>query len=398
MIANIAGGGFMWAVHFLARSTGPKEYGIFMALLAVAMCIPVMPLQMMLTQQTAKALATEKTGELNGLLRALWIGLTVLWLIVAVLAVVFHRAILEKWDISNPMALWLTLPVVLFSLWAPLFAGVLQGQQNFLWLGWSMLANAIGRFGLAAICVLALAGGATGMVTGVLLGMAVALGIGMWHTRGIWLGPALPFDWKSMLRQVLPLMLGFGAFQFLFTADTMYAKSYFDSETVGFYGSAGTLSRALMWLVGPLATVMFPRIVHSAAREEKSNLMGMVLLGTGLLSIVGAVGLSLVGPLVVKIVYGAAYVKVASAVLPWYAFAMVPLSLANVLLNNLLARGSYKLVPALCVLAVVYAAALTRFHATPVMLLQTLGVCNLLLLAICAWFTWVTPARRPQEQ
>ena len=67
---------------------------------------------------------------------------------------------------------------------------------------------------------------------------------------------------------------------------------------------------------------------------------------------------------------------------------MVPLAVANVLLNNLLARSQVKVVPALCVLAVAYAFALSRFHDTPVMVIQTLGACNLALLAVCAWYTW----------
>src|SRR5207249_1810794 len=126
------------------------------------------------------------------------------------------------------------------------------------------------------------------------------------------------------------LMLGFGAFQFLFTADTMFAKAYFDEDTVGFYGAAGTLSRALMWLVGPLASVMFPRIVHSAAKAEKSDLMGLVLLGTGILAVLGAISLSILGPWIVRFVSGQRFVAVASSLLPWYAAAMVPLALANV--------------------------------------------------------------------
>ena len=230
--------------------------------------------------------------------------------------------------------------------------------------------------------------------TGVLLGLLVAVVISVWQTRSLWRIPALPFDWRNVLRQIVPLMVGFGAAQFLFTADTMFAKSYFDSDTVGFYGSAGTLSRALMWLVGPLAAVMFPRIVHSATRSEKTDLMGMVLAGTGVLALGGVLGLSILGPFVIKFVSGQQFVKVASSLLPWYSGAMVPLALANVLLNNLLARSSFKVVPALCVLAIGYGFALTRFHETPVMVLQTLACCNVLLLVVCSWFTWGPGKRR----
>ncbi len=79
---------------------------------------------------------------------------------------------------------------------------------------------------------------------------------------------------------------------FMFTADTMFVKAYFPDDDAGFYIGAGTLSRALLWLVLPLAAVMFPKIVHSAARSEKSNLLGMVLLGTGVLAATGALGLT----------------------------------------------------------------------------------------------------------
>ena len=98
-------------------------------------------------------------------------------------------------------------------------------------------------------------------------------------------------------------MLGFGAVQFLFTADTMYVKAYFPEDESGFYVGAGTLSRALLWLVLPLATVMFPKIVHSAARSEKSNLLGLVLGGTGVLAACGALGLTVLGPWIVKFVF-----------------------------------------------------------------------------------------------
>jgi len=135
---------------------------------------------------------------------------------------------------------------------------------------------------------------------------------------------------------------------------------------------------------------MFPRIVHSAAKAEKSDLMSLVLAGTAILAVLGAASLSLLGPWVIRFVANPTYVPIAAAVLPWYAAAMVPLALANVLLNNLLARSSFRVVPALLALAVAYAFALTRplCHETLVAVLKTLGLCNLVLLGISAWYTW----------
>ncbi|HTL59419.1 MAG TPA: lipid II flippase MurJ [Candidatus Limnocylindrales bacterium] len=389
MIANIGGGVLMWAVHLLNKAIPASEYGNFGFFLAIVMLLPAIPLQMILTQQTAKALAIGRQGELAGVVRAFAGGAFLLWACGAVIVLLFQQHIVEHWHMSNPAGLWITLPVVLVSLWLPMIWGVLQGQQNFLWLGWSMLANAVGRFSVAAVAVLLLHAYAAGMMTGVLIGVIASALIGVWQTRGVWFGQGEPFDARGLLRQAVPLLLAFLGFQILFTVDTIFVKSYFPENVAGFYVSAGTLSRALMWLVLPLASVMFPRLVHSAARSEKSNLMGVVLMGTGLLAVTGALGLWLVGPWVVRLIYKPEFVQVASSILPWYAFAMVPLSLANVLLNNLLARPDSKWGLALSVflLSVAYMIGLTEFHTSLVTVLKTVGAFNLLLLGLCGWFS-----------
>ena len=388
IVATVGGGAFMWAVHFLSKAIPEAAYSQFGVFLAVAMFIPAMPLQMVLAQQTARALALRREHELSGLIRAAWLGSFAVWLVAAVVVLVFQGPIMAQWKITDPAALWLTLPVLLFTVWLPMFYGVLQGQQNFLWMGWSMISNGIGRFGAAACAVLVLHFYAPGMVVGILAGLMIALAIAVWPTRALWLAPAQTLEWGPLLRQVVPLTLGFGAYQFLLTADTMFVKAYFSEDTSAFYISAGTLARASTWLVGPLATVMFPRIVHAMAKSEKSNLLGLVLIGTLVLAAGGAAGLSVLAPWVVRLVFRPSYVEAASALLPWYAWAVVPLSLANVLINDLLARSHFKLVPALCVLAVGYALALTHFHESPVMVIKTLMVANSALLAICAWYSF----------
>ena len=112
-----------------------------------------------------------------------------------------------------------------------------------------------------------------------------------------------------------------------------------------------------MWLVGPLATVMFPKLVHAKAKAEKTRPAGGgaardadPLRGRG----DGLVGAGAMGGEVSCSPRHLCEAD-ATALLPWYAWAVVPLALGNVLLNNLLAHSHFKVVPALCVLAVGYA-------------------------------------------
>jgi peptidoglycan biosynthesis protein MviN/MurJ (putative lipid II flippase) len=198
----------------------------------------------------------------------------------------------------------------------------------------------------------------------------------------------------------MPLILGFGVCQFLFTTDTMYATPHFSGDAMKRYIAAGTLSRALLWLVLPLASVMFPKLVHSSVKKEKSNLLGIVIIGTAVLAACAAAGLCLVGPIVVRLVFKPEDVAGTTALLPWYVGAMIPLALANVLVNDLMARGRFKVVPFMIVIGVGYALTLpfmlNRFPEDMTVVLKTLGAFNLLLFVVCAFFTWGQQTRTTQ--
>src|SRR5665213_164129 len=390
MIANIIAGVMALGVHLLAKKVSEAEYSIFGTMLMVTACVPIMPLQMVFAQQTASALATNRERQLSQMIRLGWLLTFVLWAIAALVMLAFQNRIMEQWKLPSAVTLWVTLAAVLMNLWMPLFAGVLQGRQDFFWLGWGCIFNGLGRVVIAVALVLAFHGGATAMIFGAFAGLGAWAGIGIWRSRDLWLAKPEKFDGRGLFRQVAPLMLGFGACQFLFTSDTMYAKAYFSGDEMASYVAAGTLSRALLWLVLPLAAVMFPKIVHASAKSEKSSLLGIVLLGTAALAVCGAAGLCIVGPIMVKLIYTQAYVAMTVKLLPWYAGAMVPLALANVLVNDLMARGKFKVVLPLTLLTIAYGLTLPfmlhKFPGRMEVALQTLGVFNLMLLGICAWF------------
>jgi O-antigen/teichoic acid export membrane protein len=272
----------------------------------------------------------------------------------------------------------------------------LQGKQDFFWLGWTMMLNAFLRVGVAALVIFTVPGGntAAGFMAGVLAGTATVLFIMMWKTRDLWAVPGTSFNLRPFLREVTPLMIGFGACQLLFCFDTIIVGRFFTEPDTSYYASAGTLARSLMWLVLPLVSVMFPKLVHSTAKAEKSQLFGLTLVLTGVLAIGAGIGLSLLGAIPVRIVYGAERVAGAMAVIPWFALAMVPLTLANVLVNGLLAKGDLRVVPWLALLAIGYAAALWTWHPSLQSVLQTLTLFTTALFLAGAVFTWGPLARR----
>src|SRR5262249_46728284 len=159
--------------------------------------------------------------ELSGIIRMFLLCAGVVWLVGSMIVLFFQRDILAYLKMTNPAALWITLLIALFALWLPMFWGLLQGKQNFMWLGLTMMTNGIGRLCVAAVAVRFLHAGAAGMMAGVLMGFVISVGIAAWHTRSLWLVSPQSFDWRGVLRQVVPLLIAFVGFQILFTADTI---------------------------------------------------------------------------------------------------------------------------------------------------------------------------------
>jgi O-antigen/teichoic acid export membrane protein len=401
LIATVAGGAFMWAVHFIAPEPLQKgPYGLFNTLLSVLTiaAIPAIGIQAILAQQTASALSESQMRQLRGTVRVLLGGTLALW-VIAVGVVLFAQGYIAKQlKINHLPTLWMTVGVALLMLWIPVFSGVLQGRQNFLWFGMVGIAGGLGRFAGIFVLVYVLGYGITGAMLAVLVGVALSLGLSVWQTRAVWSGPAEKVLWREWLARVVPLSIGIGATTFIMMADLILVRSLFEETKTGLYSAAGILGRALAYFTGPMAQVMFPKVVQSAARAERTNVVAQAVGATALLGGIGALLCTVVPWLPLRIIYPPEYLAIEPLV-PWFAWCVLPLTLSNVLINNLLARGRYAVVPWLVILGLGYAATLVIISgrinikeelAAFKTIVSVLGFFGFVVLAVCCWFTWRT--------
>ncbi|MEI9863525.1 MAG: hypothetical protein WDN00_03015 [Limisphaerales bacterium] len=236
-----------------------------------------------------------------------------------------------------------------------------------------------------------------GAMIAVLLGMVAGGTTALWQIWDIWKIAATRVAWRNWLRRVVPLTLGLGAAMFMLSADMIFTQNYFPREQTGFYAAAGMVGRALIFFTQPLTLVMFPKLARSAATGEKSNALLLALGATVLAGSAAAIACTLFPTLPLLVVGGKSFLVVAPLV-PWFAWCMLPLTLSNVLISSLMARSRFAAVPWLVLVAIGYGVALMLVgrHAGQLddtqaglkMMIQTLGVFNLLLLIVCAWFTW----------
>jgi O-antigen/teichoic acid export membrane protein len=404
VIANTGAGAFLAAVHWFASRLPQGEWGIFLTLLRLFMVlsIPAAGLQIIMAQQTAAAVDPERRRLAAQMLASVVKATFVLWLLMVVLFAFWQERIVAAFSMPSVTALWVTLVCALAALWLPIFQGTLQGIQEFFWLGNSLLMNGIGRFAGMALIIIALKGNVAGAMTGTLLGIAGAAAIAYWPARKLlaegWNSPAWKLDWAQWLKMAAPLTFGAGSILLLMNSDMLLVSSHFSKPFTDYYGGAAMIGVALVTFTTPMAAVMFPKLVRSFAQAEESSALALALKGTAALGLAGALFCTFLPELPLRIMFfnKPEFLKSAPLV-PWFMWSMLPLTVANVLIGNLLARKLFAAVPWLAAISIGYVATLYRFVNGPhsanpfidfVRVIQILGVFSILMLAVAAFFTW----------
>lgn len=407
VMATGLGGVCMWVVHIPAQSRMTEaEYGVFLALLQVLnlMLIPAIGLQTIFAQQTAAAIAPEQQRQLTFTVRWALAGTFILWCGMALAAFLVRGELLEKLKIAHAGALWATVGIGLAMLWWPILQGVLQGRQDFLWLGWLQILNGGVRLGGVLVLVWWLGNYAAGAMTAALMAYVVCVAFAGWHSRSAWLGKGEAVRWREWFGIVVPLTLGLSAGQFMMAADQIVVQSVFDKEVTAFYGAPGTIGRALIFFTAALVAVMFPKVVRSVALSQRTDVVAQALGATALVGAAAALVCTLFPELPLRLVYKPRY-WVSAPLVPWFVWSMLPLTLANVLITSLLARRRFACVPWLLFVSLAYGVTLVlraNSHAKAAhggafgsehliafkAVVQTIGLFSALLLGVAAWFTW----------
>ncbi|HEX4121438.1 MAG TPA: hypothetical protein VH619_12525 [Verrucomicrobiae bacterium] len=400
VIATFTGGFFMAMVHTVARKMG-NDYGSFVALLRllIFMGIPFAALQTVFARQTAAATDENHEQQLIASVRALLLTTFLVWVFYTVVVLSAAGPISRWLKVDNRAGLYFTLLVALTGLWTPIFQGLLQGGHRFGGLGWLQIANGVGRFALMLVIIVVLAGKAAGAMCAVFVGQLATVVIGGVLTRKIWTArPKVVFDWRGWFSGAIPLSFGFGTILIMQTIDMLFVQGLFEKRDTTLYSGAMLTGFAIVQFIAPVALVMFARVAKSVAHQESGDSLGLTLIATALFGFVAAVGCTVLPKLPLRVMYFKnPEMWNAFPLVPWYAWSLLPLAVANVLIQNILAQMRFKavpwllLVPAMCAAALCIQApalvSMAPFDAF-IRVIQTMGLSSVLLCVIAAKFSW----------
>ena len=384
-------------LSFLRQPITGAEFGLFQALMGLVswLNIPSNGVQSTLAHQTASAVTPELERQLRGTVRKLLAGLTAIWVLAVILSLLFQKTLMTGFKVYHPASLWVTMLIGLPVLWQPVLSGILQGKEDFLWLGWQTILNSLARCVAIFVFVRVMGVHVTGAMAGVFVGSCTSLAISFWQAWPLLRGPVEPVNWGAWLRRLVPLTLGLGAAGFMVSADMVFVRRFFPEEHSGLFSAVAVTGRALMFLIVPMTQVMFPKVVQAAARSETTDAMTHALGATALIGAGAALACTVLPELPLRILFSPEYLPAKTLV--WaYAWCMIPMTLAMVLINNLMARQHFGSVPWLAGVAAAYGVALalvaSRGQASPTLdafraIVLTFGGFSVLMLAITIWFT-----------
>jgi O-antigen/teichoic acid export membrane protein len=280
----------------------------------------------------------------------------------------------------------------------------LQGRHQFGGLGWLQITDGVGRFTVMLLIVLLLNGKAAGAMFAAFAGQLVTVIIGGALTQSIWRArPTVAFDWRGWFAGALPLSFGLGTILLMSSIDMLFVQGLFaDTRQTALYSGAMLTGFAIIQFIAPVALVMFARVAQNVARQERTDSLGMTLTATILFGCVAAVVCTLFPKLPLRLMYITnPEMWKAAPLVPWFAWALLPLTVANVLVQHILARAQFKAVPWLMLVPAAYAAALGLQAPALVKMpqldafirvIQTMGLASTLLCILAAQFSRGRPA------
>ena len=398
IIATTIGGGLFGMLSMKVVSaqlrTGSGEFAAFTALQqGLILCtIPFTGLQTAFAYLAARAEDPAGRAALSGAMRGLCRLLIIAWLAAWCGVLVFQGRILAGLKLPPP-ALWLALLAALPSVLTPALFGVLQGRQDFRWLGIAGIVNNAALFCGMGVAVTWMAPTATGAVAGFCAGWWAAFAFALHRTRSHWQVPPARFDFMRFFGTFIPLSLGMGLPTFMLRWDYLTVNRFFEaSQGTDGYTAARVVGGAVAYLTTALTWVLFPKIVQSVARSEKTPALMQALGAAALVGAGAALGCMVLPELPLRIL-APKYVSF-SRLVPMCVWAIIPLSLSTILINNLMARERYGVVRWILVLAGGYWATLRLYHPSFEAVIGVMGGFCTLLLATSVLCTWVA-GRRP---
>jgi O-antigen/teichoic acid export membrane protein len=370
----------------MGRLLSPTQFGLLNVLLGVCvvLSVPVSTLLMVLSKKAAECQAARDLPGVRGLLTRANRTVMVGGLAGLALFTLASSAIAGYLRVPSLAPVIILGACIFSSFLSPINMALLQGLQNYTWVGISQGLG--GPLKFAFCMVLVLAGfGLNGALAGLLVSQIVLWLLSSVPVRRSLAGVSAPLSsagpGAAALKRVLPILLANLAFTLITQMDLVLVNRYFPAQESAIYASAAVLGRSVMYIPATLVLAMFPMVSEKQALNRDTNpLLLKSLLMTFCLSGTGALLFYAMPEWILLTFFGAQYAG-AAPLLKYFGVAMLPLALLLVLYNYMIACGRSGFSYCMLVMAGIDILLIHSYHGSLLGVVFITAVSSLLLLA-----------------
>ena len=368
------------------------EYGVMNTMLSLfgLFALPMSALQLAIARQTAILDSRGDSDGIAALLQRAMRRLAMVAMIIAMLLLALSPWLKSYLKLARYEPIFVTVGLIVVGLVTPVFGGALQGLKRFGWLSVSGILSPLFRIG-AGVWLVWADWKASGALFGTLAGSLIML-IVCGVVLGGYLGRQVSrdVDTSVVYRYLGPTLISLICYAGLVNLDLMIVKHYFSPEEAAQYSAASLFGRAIGWLIAPLATVLFPHVWDETNHHaNRALLLKFILVALGL-GMAAACVCTVGKEMLASLLLGRSDPAV-SWLIPRCVWAMLPIGVANIFLNFVMARGRYGFLAVFVALTLLCLVGFALWHDT---LRQILAVVALFGVATLALFVAITFGRR----
>ena len=386
--------GYLFQIY-VARALGPEDYGIFGSLFALflILTIPVGTIQTVISRFTSDYKVKNEYGKIKSLMISALKKLSKIGILGFLLMILASFPLALFLKIPTPVPLIILAISVIFSFIVPVTMGILQGLQNFKWLGLTMSLQTSLRL-IFVIPLIFLGFGINGTMFSFSLGYLFPFLLCFIPLRFLFKekNDNEKLEISEIYKYTYPVLMVTGILLLMQNIDVILVKHYFLSGEAGFYAAASNIGKIILYIGGGLSIALFPKVseLHSSGKYSLNVLKESMkyMIPSSVLFIAGC---TLFSEFITTLFFGSEYLSSAT-LLPYFASAMSFLGLSSVIFRYLTAIKDFKFLVPLFITAFLETAGLLFFHST---LKEIILVLNLFF--FCALMIGVLSLLRVRE-
>jgi O-antigen/teichoic acid export membrane protein len=395
-VAHAGNFGFQMIMGRLLGKDPTGEFGVMLTMLNIfgLVTIPASAIQLAIARQAAMCADRGEMDAIAALLiragrKAVGTGLALFALMLA----------LSPWlkgylHLDHYTPLLVTASLIGVAVVIPVAAGALQGLKRFGWMSVATIGTPLLRIGVGVLLVW-LGWKASGALLGTLAGALAMLAVASLVLYEM-LRRKVEFrslDTSGVYRYLRPTLLATVCYAALVLLDLVMVKHFFPPLVAEQYAAASLFGRAVGWLISPLCTVLFPHVWDEDRHEANRALLLKFLLVALGLGIAAAGVCSVSRTLLTSLLLGRADAEV-SALIPLCAWAMLPIGVANLFLNFVMARGRYGFLVVFAAITLLYPVAFEIWHASLRQVLVIVAGFGVVTLALFIAVSYARPTQK----